>query len=225
MTETSADIDRLAAILSQRFGHVAVRDNYGWGGNTALCVLDCVLSLNRRYDGFTLPRVKAFAAAHPDITELSHLRALLAAYPEVGQFSREHLNYNHAQREQTIRGVVDYLLAVGPGFAGATERECLTAWALAAKPADSAGVGVKGFGLAGFQYLRMLLGAQTTKPDVHIIRYVSQIVERPIGAWDALLLLEQAAAKAGLPLREVDGEIWQLAARPPELRGNPAGPG
>ncbi len=225
MSATTADIDHLAANLSQRFGHVAVRDRNSWGGNTALCVLDCVLSLNRRYDGFTLPRVKAFAAAHPDLTELAHLRALLATYPEVGQFSREHLNYNHAQREQTIRGVVDYLLAVGPGFPGVSEHERLKAWALAAKPADSAGVGVKGFGLAGFQYLRMLLGVQTTKPDVHIIRYVSQVIERRIDAWDALLLLEQAAAKAGLPLREVDAEIWRSAARPPELRGNPTGPG
>ena len=29
-------------------------------------------------------------------------------------------------------------------------------------------VGVRGFGLAGFQYMRMLFGAQTAKPDIHI---------------------------------------------------------
>lgn len=139
--------------------------------------------------------------------------------------SRDALNYNDARRERTLRGIADYLLTIGPSYAGATEWERLTAWAQSARPADAASIGVKGFGLAGFQYLRMLLGAQTTKPDIHIIRYVSEIVGRRLMDWDALLLLEKASAKAGLPLREVDGEIWQLAARPPELRGNPAGPG
>ncbi len=225
MSDHSADIDRIAAILSQRFGHVAVRADYGWQGNSALTVLDCVLSLNRRYDAFVLPRVKAFAQQYPEVTTLVHLSAMFARYPEIGQFCREALNYNDAKRERTIRGVVDYLLTIGPSYPGSSEWERLTAWAQKTRPADAASIGVKGFGLAGFQYLRMLLGAQTTKPDIHIIRYVSEMVGRRLKDWEALLLLEQAAAKAGLPLREVDGEIWQLAARPPELRGNPAGPG
>lgn len=225
MLVNSEEVDRVAAVLTRNFDKVAVRTDYGWPGNSALTVLDCVLSLNRRYDAFALPRVKAFAEHHPEVTTLVHLNAMFAKYPEIGQFSRDALNYNDARRERTLRGVADYLLTIGPSYAGATEWERLTAWAQSARPADSASIGVKGFGLAGFQYLRMLLGAQTTKPDVHIIRYVSEIVGRRLKDWDALLLLERASAKAGLPLREVDGEIWQLAARPPELRGNPAGPG
>jgi hypothetical protein len=122
---------------------------------------DCVLSLNRRYDAFTLPRVKAFAEHHPEVTTLAHLNAMFAKYPEIGQFSRDALNYNDVRRERTLRGVADYLLTIGPSYAGATEWERLTAWAQSARPADSASIGVKGFGLAGFQYLRMLLGAQT----------------------------------------------------------------
>ncbi len=225
MTDRSSDIHCLAVILSQHFSHVAVRDDYGWIGNPALNALDCVLSLNRRYDAFCLPRVTEFGARNPKVIELSDLKAMLSSYPEIGDFFRFKLNYNHAAREATLRGVVDYMLAVAPKYPGATEWDRLTAWAASAQPADSAEVKVKGFGLAGFQYLRMLFGAQTTKPDVHIIRFVSEVAGRRLAPEAALHLLEQAAAEAGLPLREVDGEIWQMAARPPEKRVNPAGPG
>ena len=85
----------------------------------------------------------------------------------------------------------------------------LHTWAISVKPHDVAVVGVRGFGLAGYQYLRMLFGAQTTKPDVHVKRFVSQALGRKVGAKDALALLEQASAQAGLPLRAVDGVIWQ----------------
>jgi hypothetical protein len=75
---------------------------------------------------------------------------------------------------------------------------------------------VPGFGLGGFQYLRMLFGAQTTKPDVHIIRFVSEAIGRKIADIKALYLLERAAKQAGLPIRELDITIWETGAR----RGN-----
>lgn len=43
-----------------------------------------------------------------------------------------------------------------------------------APPCDYLVVGVAGFGLAGFQYLRRLFGAETTKPGVHVMRYVAR---------------------------------------------------
>ena len=151
MLVNSEEVDRVAAVLTRNFDKVAVRTDYGWPGNSALTVLDCVLSLNRRYDAFTLPRVKAFAEHHPEVTTLVHLNAMFAKYPEIGQFSRDALNYNDARRERTLRGVADYLRTIGPSYAGATEWERLKAWAQSVRPADAASIGVKGFGLAGVQ--------------------------------------------------------------------------
>ena len=86
-------------------------------------------------------------------------------------------------------------------------------WAEWTRPGDYLAVGVKGFGLAGFQYLRMLFGAQTTKPDIHIMRFVAEHIGRPVTDIQALYLLEKAARLAGLPLRELDAAIWESRAR------------
>src|SRR5690242_9588036 len=100
------DVDALAKLLKDRFGNVAIRHDYGWPQKPALCVLDCVLSLNRRYDKVVYPRVLAFSQRHPEVVELRHLRAMLRRHPEVGSFCRERVNYNDPRREQTLCGVV-----------------------------------------------------------------------------------------------------------------------
>lgn len=208
-----SSIDVLADVLSSRFNHVTVREDYGWPDNSALSVIDCVLSLNRRYDGFVLPRVEAFARQKPHIIELAHLSQVLNGCNKVGDFCLKELNYNHAQREQTLRGVLEYMISAQTKHEGTSEWNRLRAWANSSKPGDYLSVGVAGFGLSGFQYMRMLFGAQTTKPDIHIMRFVSQIMGRKVSDAQALALLEAASAKAGLPLREVDGAIWEAGAR------------
>lgn len=207
------DVDVLADVLSKLFSHVTIRHDYGWPSSTALNVLDCVLSLNRRYDSVVRPRVHEFSMRYPNVTNLAHLSAMLYQYSEVGRFLNEKLNYNDVRREHTLHGVVEYMMTAQQNYAGKTERECLEAWAQSVRPADYAIVGVKGFGLAGFQYMRMLFGVQTTKPDVHIIRFVSATLGKTVNDITAVSLLEQAATKVNLPLREVDGDIWKAGAR------------
>ena len=70
-----------------------------------------------------------------------------------------------------------------------------------------------GFGLAGFQYLRMLFGAQTSKRVVHLVRFVADSVGTTQSPGKALAILDQAAAIVGLPLREVDSAIWAEGPR------------
>jgi hypothetical protein len=109
--------------------------------------------------------------------------------------------------------VVDFLLGIVAATPGTSELERLERWALHAHPGDFRSLGIRGFGLAGFQYLRMLFGASTTKPDVHIRRYVAAAVGRPVSDVQALTLMEEAAARAGVPLRDADTTIWEHAAR------------
>jgi hypothetical protein len=211
------DVDALAKLLKARFASVAVRHDYGWPENSALCVLDCGLSLNRRYDKVVYPRVLVFSQRYPEVVELTHLQELLNQYPQAGGFCSERLNYNDTRREKTLRGVVEHLLAVQARHPGESEWERLQAWAASVHPRDYKTVTVRGFALSGFQYMRMLLGVQTTKPDVHVIRFVSKAVGHKVNDVAALTLLEAAAEKAGLPLREVDGAIWNAGARKPAV--------
>jgi hypothetical protein len=90
--------------------------------------------------------------------------------------------------------------------AGATQLAKLKSWA------KDAGYGghnprIPGLGLAGFQYLRMLSGANTTKPDIRIRQWVAKTVGHPVSPIRALRLLELAAPVADACLRDADTTI------------------
>lgn len=208
-----SEVDRLVDILRQQFSIIPPPLDAVWVQSPAVKVIDCVLSLNRPYDRVVLPRVQRFMRNHPEIQTLSQLRTLMARYASPLAFSDTELDYHDQRRAETLLGVIDYLLEVQQEHEGRTEAERLERWAAWARPGDYLAIGVPGFGLAGFQYLRMLFGAQTTKPDVHIIRFVSDAVHRKVTDVQALYLLERAAKRSGLPIRELDIAIWEASAR------------
>jgi len=224
MRFSEEDVARLSAALRMLPARPKGED-YGWPGNTALTVLDCVLSLHRPYNTFVLPRVEAFREHHPEVTNLTQLNFLVTSYVDIGQFSRENLKYRDVARENTLRGIIAFLLTRSQLFDGVAEWDRLKAWAMSVRPNDCWNVPVRGFRLAGFQYLRMLFGVQTAKPDVHIVRYVSDIVQSFLSPWNALVLLELAAAEIGLPLRQADRGIWKTGARPVGRPSNLVGTG
>ena len=207
-----SDIDKLAQVLKERYGHVAAPESRGWP-YPSLNVLNCVLSLNRHYDAFALPRVEAFAERHPSVVELAQLRDLIDSYESPVRFSIQELDYDYCEWAQMLRRVVEYLISVQHEYEGSSEYERLQRWATSVTPKDADSVGVKGFGLSGFQHLRVLFGAQTTKPDRHIRRFVSEVVGRRVSDRAAVDLLEQAAQHAGLPVQGVDKAIWEERAR------------
>ena len=104
------------------------------------------------------------------------------------------MNYGDKKRAETLVGVLRYLLEVQAAFNGPSEASRLADWANQAKPYDYEPLGISGFGLSGFQYLRILLGAQAVKPDVHIRRFVSEAVGRPVQDVQALGLLKARAS-------------------------------
>jgi len=186
-----------------------------WSRPPASKVIDCVLSLRRRYDSFVVPRLDSFEQSHPDIRSIHDLRYLIDSHPSPARFSERVLNYRDPARAQTLSGMVGYLVRVLDHGSGRSESDTLTHWANGARPADYRTVGVRGFGLAGYQYLRMLFGADTTKPDVHICRFVRNALNRPVTDVAALEILEQAAPLAGVKLRDLDTTIWETSARGP----------
>lgn len=207
------EVEKVAEVLSARYEHVRANATAVWPCS-AQRVVDCVLSLNRPYNSFVKPRVEAFGSRHPEIGSLSALSGLVARYESPHAFSAKELDYNDRRRAETLVGVLAYLLDAIVDHPGVTEDDKLQHWATWCRPGDYLTVGVPGFGLAGFQYLRMLFGAQTAKPDVHIVNFVSEIVGRKVTPVQALNILERAAKLSGLPLREVDAAIWNERARP-----------
>ena len=189
------------------------RDRYFSWKSAPLNVLDCVLSLNRNYDRFCLPTVKRFAERHPEVDTLAGLRRLINRYASPGKFSEQELNYRHPARAEILLAVTTYLLRSQRQFLGSTEMRRLRRWAVTAQPGDYKALNIHGFALSGFQYLRMLFGAQTTKPDRHIRTFVGGALGRRVGDVEALTALEAVARKTKVRLRDLDYAIWESLAR------------
>jgi hypothetical protein len=185
-----------------------------------LNILDCVLSLNRQYDSFCLPRVQHFAKRRPEIDELAGLVRLIHSYPTPLEFSVSELNYRDEKRSLTLLGVTTHFIAVQKSSMDRPEASRLQHWAETAKPSDYETVRVRGFGLSGFQYLRMLFGAQAVKPDIHIRRFVSAAVGRGVDDVTALALLEVAGRHLDWKLTALDYAIWDRLARSPNNEPN-----
>src|SRR5688572_8642956 len=96
-----SEVDKLAKVLEERFSHVGLRADYGWPC-PPLNVIDCVLSLNRRYKSFVLPRVNNFAKHQTAIVELKHLHELMKGHNSLVEFSRAELNYNDSNRAKIL---------------------------------------------------------------------------------------------------------------------------
>jgi hypothetical protein len=207
------ELVRLTQVLRRIADGVHPSVDPAWTRPIAIRVIDCVLSLNRNYDRFVVPRVEAFMRAHPAIRSIDQLGTLMATYPSPASFVESALNYDHADRARVLDEVVRYLSPLVTGVDPDEQPAVLGRWAVAAHPGDFRDLGIKGFKLAGFQYLRMLLGAQTTKPDKHIIAFVTEALQRRVRDLEALVLLEAAAARAHLPIRDVDTSIWEARAR------------
>ncbi len=185
-----------------------------WSRPPAVLVIDCVLSLNRKYDGFVVPRLDAFVNENPKIRKVGDLAKLIASYPTPHAFMQQELNYNFEARANTLHSVVEFVSKIIEETPTVSEEESLKQWAIQASPEEYQALNIRGFGIAGFQYLRMLFGADTTKPDVHIIRFVSKILDRNVSAIEALHLLEVSSEQLGLSVRDVDTYIWEISARP-----------
>lgn len=203
------EVQGLADELKCRYCHVPSTKHAPIWNYPALMVLDCVLSLNRRYNSFVVPRVEKFAKSHPEVRELGHLLDVIDRYGSPVEFCILELNYRDENRANTLRGVIEYLIVQQATCQGSTELERLGNWASSLTPKDYQSVSINGLGLAGFQYLRMLFGVQTVKPDRHIKQFVAEVIGRPVSDMNALLLLEKAAELAQLPLQEVDAVIWR----------------
>jgi hypothetical protein len=204
-----ADATKLAERITTDFAGLEVPPEQEWLQSSAAKTIDCVLSLRKKYNGFVVPRVKQFTSDHPEVTTCADLRSLIDSFKSKELFLAEVLRMNSVKRAATLSGVVDYLLGVQPRFEGADEATSLRAWAVWARPGDYLAVDVKYFGLAGFQYLRMLFGADTIKPDVHTIRYISEAVGRTVTDAQAIYIAERAGELIDQPVRALDAAIWE----------------
>ncbi len=185
-------------------------------------LLDCVLSLNRRYKEFDVPRVIKFKNNHPQINTLIDLQDCVNRYGGPVNFYKNVLDYNHEPAAKMFGRVLDYLILQTHKYPGSNDIEKLMVWA---KSSEIDGynkiwgegpniTNIPGFGIAGWQYLRMLFGADTCKPDIAVRRFIADCLGRQLSEYSIVKILEASAPISEnlqnheKPVREADRRIW-----------------
>ena len=210
---TEADVVAVANRIENFSSHIP---STGVSADTrppAIKVIDCVLSLRTSYDNFVVPRLETFKLAHPDIKQVAELAKFIASYPTPHEFIVNEFKYNSERKAKMLQEVVKFVCQIAQKTPDISEEMALKRWAIRSKPHECYVLNIKYFKLAGFQYLRMLFGADTAKPDVHIIRFLSDTLNRKVSSTESLLLLEAASPRVGFSVRAVDSFIWKRGAR------------
>ena len=145
--------------------------------------------------------------AHRRITTLDDLEDELARYPDDRDgndaLAIELWNYHHWRRAQELRGLAAYF-----GERDVTDLASLRAWAEGSTSKDFVGH-IKGLGPTVYQWLVMRAGVETIKPDVHVLRFVSGAVGRPVNGAEAVQALEVVAERPEISPRVPDWSVWE----------------
>ncbi len=203
-----SDIDKVVRALVASLDGPPDASSPSWP-SPVLCVLDCLLSLDRRKDGWveqTLQRLQ-----EPDLLyrSLGSVRSFVTGFSSPADFFLTDLGDEEARRAALLVPLLDSLIDAGRDFPGETEGERLKAWAVAASPAEFSFDPYRGLGLRGFQNLRVLLGANSVVPAKEHVTFVGRAIGRELGATEAVYLLEKAAGRLRYDLQVISGEVWR----------------
>ena len=144
---------------------------------------------------------------HKQIRTLDDLEDELARFPDDRDgndaLAMDLWNYHHWRRAQVLRGLVAYFRE-----RDVTDLASLRAWAERSTSKDFVGH-IKGLGPTVYQGLVMRTGVETVKPDVHVLRFVSAAIGRPVNEAEAVQGLEEVAARLKISPRVLDWSIWE----------------
>lgn len=205
------DLIKLKKFISKQKNEPDDNNKLGSYENAALVCIDAVLSINRQYYKFVVPRISFFQENYTEIDNLKKLLELLEK-EEIFGFNKC-WNYNHDQRAETLYNLTKKMITIADKYKGLKELEALKLWAKETSPMDYKTFNVEGIGLATFQYIRMMLGAKTVKPDVHIKKIVTNILNKKISDIYVIMLFEKACNDLKLDIAVVEHSLWLESAK------------
>jgi len=188
--------------LSLEFGNLPEEFDYD---NPPLILIDAVLSINRRYREFVVPRIELMKGEN--IKTLEELRRKIDDLGKDGFC--ELWNYNHPDRVRMLSDLTDKFLKIKKEFRLSDDLQVLHKWGKQSKVSDSHDFNIRGIGFTTFQYLRLLCKADTTKPDRHILRAVKEGIGQNVPELEAVDIIEKAAKKLNIPVRQLDYALWK----------------
>lgn len=209
-------------------------------GHLSLCILDATFSINAKYNSTAAPLVHRYAKwsglssvlfrgeeLAKQISPRHDEQTLSAFLESIGQRNDEDFAVEvlHNRSRTSTRGGVlksEASRRIAQVLVDAQIETLSDASALLADvghlgKVESALAGIRGSGTRGIRtgYLWMNAGDdQHVKPDRHVLRWLSQLLERQVGVAEARLLLAESAQHLDLTPWAVDHAIWKHMANP-----------
>ena len=202
------------------------RDNTVLDQSPAVKVINSVLSLGMDYRKVVKPKLDAFQEKNPDVRQVTELAAFIEEdYQTPIDFLNKEFNYKHKpksiRKANAINSVCEKLCGIINASLSVPEEDAIRQWALQAKPKGYSVWNIKEFGIAGFQWLRMLFGADTAKPDKHILNFLSDTLNEKFPQTskkkklEAVNLIEETSAHSEFSARDIDRIIWIFRSETP----------
>ena len=125
-------------------------------------------------------------------------------------------------KANAINSVCEKLCDIINASPSVPEEDAIRQWALQAKPKGYSVWDIKEFRIAGFQWLRMLFGADTTKPDRHILNFLADTLNEKFPQTsdkkklEAVDLIEETSAHSEFSARDIDRIIWLFMSETPK---------
>ena len=194
------------------------RDNTVLDQSPAVKVINSVLSLGMDYRKVVKPKLDAFQEKNPDVRQVTELAAFIEEdYQTPIDFLNKEFNYKHKpksiRKANAINSVCEKLCGIINASLSVPEEDAIRQWALQAKPKGYRVWNIKEFGIAGFQWLRMLFGADTAKPDKHILNFLSDTLNEKVSPLESVELIEETSAHSEFSARDIDRIIWNWMSK------------
>ena len=145
----------------------------------------------------------------------------MARYDTPYDFLKAELGFHSEIKATAIDGVVEKLCGITNASPSVPEENAIRQWALQANPGGYRVWKIKNFGIAGFQWLRMLFGADTVKPDTHILNFLADTLNERFPQTkkkklEAIALIEETSAHSEFSARDIDRIIWLFMSETPK---------
>lgn len=175
--------------------------------NPVLALVDTVLSINRKYDSFVKPRIELIKN-----TRIDSFDSLRQELEKGDEYFISLWNYNHPQRIELLRNLLAYFIDYKNNNNIKTDLETLRTWGEESSVEKYSNWNIKGIAFTTYQYLRMLCGADTVKPDIHILRTIEKGIGRKLSTKDSVKIIEDISRKIGIKARDLDHAIWLFSS-------------
>ena len=214
-------IDKILARIRQIAPDPLPRDNTVLDQSPAVKVINSVLSLRRRYTTVVEPKLNAFQEINPDVIQVSDLVNLMARYDTPYDFLKVELDFRSEIKATAIDDVAEKLCGIINASPSVPEEDAIRQWALQANPGGYRVWKITNFAITGFQWLRVLFGADTVKPDTHILNFLAHTLNERFPQTsdkkrlEAVELIEEASVHSVFSARDIDRKIWLFMSETP----------